>query len=100
MRDEGEAKVRHEENDGADTQRLGKEPAVIQPEGESRASGLHLSWVGRQLDLLTSVALSLELPEERSGGGRQVTASRVGAGRGIQTEASSCFIRGLSRHWA
>lgn len=35
MRDEGEAKVGHEENDGADTQRLGKEPAVIQPEGES-----------------------------------------------------------------
>lgn len=61
-------------------QRLGKEPTVIQPEGESKASGLHLSWVGRQLDLL--MALSLEPPEECSGGGRQGYSQRDGGGEG------------------
>lgn len=42
------------------------EPTVTQPEGESKASGLHLSWVGRQLDMPILVAFSLEPPEERS----------------------------------
>ena len=71
---------------------------MIQPEGESKASGLHLSWVGRQLDLLTLVALSLELPEDLIGGGRQGYSQRGGGSRaGIQTKALSHFLRGPSR---
>lgn len=65
---------------------------MIEPEDENKASGLYLSWVGRQLDLLTLVTLSLEPPEERGGGGRQGSStSRVGA-KGIQTKASSRFV--------
>lgn len=55
---------------------------MIQLEGESKASGLHLSWEGRQLDLLTLVVLSLEMPEERSGGGRQGYSQRGGGREG------------------
>lgn len=67
---------------------------MIEPEGENKASGLHLSWVGRQLDLLTLVSLSLEPPEECSGGGRQ-GYSQQGGGQGDTNQGILTLRLGL-----
>lgn len=67
---------------------------MIEPEDENKTSGLYLSWVWRQLDLLTLVALSLEPPEERSGGGRQ-GYSQQGGGQGDTNQGILTLRLGL-----